>query len=271
MPKGFVIYHANCWDGFCSAWLMHQFSGMDLDYHAAQYGELPPNVRGRDVWVLDFSYPRQSMQVMAQEARNLVVLDHHKTAQAALEGLPYCTFDMGLSGAQLTWNWLCSGHAPSLSEFAPWLVDYTADRDLWLWALPDSKEVNAALRSYPLDFEVWDRLYTEESPETLKRDGAAILRAEEVTIQVHVARAREINFDGHKVLSVNATSLFSEIAGRLAEGRPFGIVWFERDGVRQYSLRSRDGGIDVSEIAKAHGGGGHRNAAGFEVEEWPHA
>lgn len=263
--NGLVIYHGpTCWDGFCSAWLMHHFSDMDLDYHPAQYGELPPNVRNRDVWVLDFSYPRQSMQVMAQEARSLIVLDHHKTAQAALEGLPYCTFDMGLSGAQLTWDWLADTFGHALPK-RPWLVDYTADRDLWKWLLPDSKEVNAALRSYPLDFAVWDRLWAEESPATLKRDGAAILRAEEVTIQAHLARAREIDFDGYQILSVNATSLYSEIAGRLAEGRDFGMCWFERDGLRQYSLRSREGGIDVSEIAKAHGGGGHRGAAGFEV------
>lgn len=258
-----VVYHADCWDGFCAAWLMHRFYGGDeMDYHAAQYDEPPPDVAGRDVWVLDFSYPRPVLEEMHRSARSLTVLDHHTTAQAALEGLPYCVFDMNFSGAQMTWAYL----RPEMP--APWLVSYTADRDLWRWALPDSKEVNAALRSYPLDLETWDRLNDEESPETLKRDGAAILRAEEVTIQVHLARARETVFDGHRVLSVNATSLFSEIAGRLAEGRPFGMVWFERDnGVRQYSLRSRDGGVDVSEIAKAHGGGGHKGAAGFEVTE----
>jgi oligoribonuclease NrnB/cAMP/cGMP phosphodiesterase (DHH superfamily) len=267
MSKGLVIYHGECWDGHCAAWLMHHFSGLDLDYHPAQYGEPPPDVTGRDVWVLDFSYPRTVLEEMARTAQGIGVFDHHKTAQTDLEGLPYVTFDMDLSGAQLTWEWLrpasiTGGPAPE----APWLVRYTADRDLWRWALPDSKEVNAALRSYPLDFAVWDRLWAEESPETLKRDGAAILRAEEVTVQVHLARAREIEFDGHRVLSVNATSLFSEIAGRLAEGRAFGMCWFERDGVRQYSLRSREGGVDVSEIAKAHGGGGHMHAAGFEVD-----
>lgn len=41
-------------------------------------------------------------------------------------------------------------------EIAPWLVDYTEDRDLWRHKLPDSEEINAALRSYPLDFELWD-------------------------------------------------------------------------------------------------------------------
>lgn len=269
MSKGLVIFHGECWDGFCAAWLMHHFSGLDLDYLPAQYGEPPPDVTDRDVWVLDFSYPRATLEEMHRSARSLVVLDHHRTAQADLEGLAYCTFDMGLSGAQLTWLWL-SKHGRVIHTIvgAPWLVNYTADRDLWLWQLRDSREVNAALRSYPLDFAVWDRLFLvgAESLMSFVADGTAILRAEEVTIQTHLARAREIEFDGHRVLSVNATSLFSEIAGRLAEGYPFGMCWFERDGVRQYSLRSREGGVDVSEIAKAHGGGGHMHAAGFEVD-----
>src|SRR4029077_19527982 len=215
VSNGLVIYHGpECWDGFCAAWLMHHFSGLDLDYHPAQYGESPPDVTDRDVWVLDFSYPRSVLEEMHRSARSLVCLDHHTTAQADLEGLPYCMFDMGLSGAQLTWLWVRQHGKVVYTEHAsPWLVDYTADRDLWRFVLPDSKEVNAALRSYPLDFKVWDRLWAEESPETLKRDGTAILRAEEVTIQVHLARAREIEFDGYRVLSVNATSLFSEIAG----------------------------------------------------------
>jgi len=59
--------------------------------------------------------------------------------------------------------------------------------------------------------------------------------------------------------------LFSYIAGELAKDRPFGTYYIDRhDGKRQWSLRSRDGGVDVSEIAKAHGGGGHKQAAGFE-------
>jgi bifunctional oligoribonuclease and PAP phosphatase NrnA len=40
----------------------------------------------------------------------------------------------------------------------------------------------------------------------------------------------------------------------------------ERAGVRKVSLRSTDGRVDVSRIARAHGGGGHRQAAGFSTE-----
>jgi phosphoesterase RecJ-like protein len=40
----------------------------------------------------------------------------------------------------------------------------------------------------------------------------------------------------------------------------------DRAGVRKVSLRATDGTVDVSRIARAHGGGGHRQAAGFSTE-----
>jgi phosphoesterase RecJ-like protein len=46
-----------------------------------------------------------------------------------------------------------------------------------------------------------------------------------------------------------------------------------RDGAgrRKVSLRARDGGADVSAIARKRGGGGHRGAAGFESDDSPEA
>jgi nanoRNase/pAp phosphatase (c-di-AMP/oligoRNAs hydrolase) len=47
-------------------------------------------------------------------------------------------------------------------------------------------------------------------------------------------------------------------------GAPFAATFVIRaDGFMQWSLRSEDSREDVSAIAKANGGGGHRNAAGF--------
>ena len=40
----------------------------------------------------------------------------------------------------------------------------------------------------------------------------------------------------------------------------------DRVGVRKVSLRATDGRVDVSQIARAYGGGGHRQAAGFSTE-----
>lgn len=274
-----VIYHGgNCFDGFCAAWVL-SWKYPDAEFVPANYGDAPPDVTGANVIVADFSYKRPVMLGLIHQARgNVTVLDHHKTAQAELAGieldcyrdtldrLPTVVFDMAKSGGRLAWEWINrDGANGDPTDSAPWLVDYTEDRDLWRWVLPHSREVNSALRSYPLDFDGWDDL-ARRDPLTLVPEGAAILRCEQQTVGSHVRNAREIDLAGHKVLAVNATTLVSEVAGELAGGRPFGVCYFDKgDGQRVWSLRSRDGGVDVSEIAKRFGGGGHRNAAGFQT------
>jgi oligoribonuclease NrnB/cAMP/cGMP phosphodiesterase (DHH superfamily) len=263
-----VIYHGGgCFDGFCAAWVLHK-RFPDAEFVAARYGEPPPHhsrLSGKAVIIADFSYKRDVLAGMSQVCNSITVLDHHKTAEAELGGLTLpglsVTFDMNKSGGRLAWEYIQLG-TPS-----PWLVDYTEDRDLWRWALPDSKAVNANLRTYAMDFETWDYLefMGDKAFRAFVGQGDAILRCERQVIDQHVRNAREIDIAGYRVKAVNATTLFSEIAGELAEGGPFGACYFDRgDGKRQWSLRSRDGGVDVSEVAKRFGGGGHRNAAGFE-------
>lgn len=290
--KPLVIYHANCWDGFCAAWIARKAFG-DIEPHAAQYGTEPPDVTGRVVYVLDFSYPRAVMVRLMTAARRTVVLDHHKTAEAALDGLHQpetgidVWFDSSKSGARLTWEWFWLYRfadlpveqrpfpAPVRMNLAPWLVDYTEDRDLWRHALEGTEEINAALRSYPLSFELWDQFAEKEPRSTFFYEGAAIRRRERQIVEDHIRNARFEVFSrlvggpsesDVTVPVVNATTLFSEIAGELAKGHAFAACYFDRqDGKRQWSLRSAPNGVDVSEIAKAHGGGGHKHAAGFET------
>ena len=266
-----VIYHGGCWDGFCAAWVARRALGADCDFVPINYSENAPDVTGRVVYILDFSFPRKLTLGMAFLAKRLFILDHHKTAQKELEGISlvhghpdegtniFRKFDMTKSGGRLTWEHFFPG------KTSPWLVDYTEDRDLWTWRLPESRAVNAALRSYPLDFDTWDFIAQDMASEFIV-PGRAILRREKQIVDSHVGFAREVELDGHKVLSVNATVMTSEIAGELAKDRPFGVCWFERkDGRRIFSLRSREGGVDVSEVAKKFGGGGHPAAAGYEV------
>lgn len=284
--KPLVIYHAGCWDGFCAAWVAKNALG-EIEAFPAFYGASAPECAGRDVYVLDFSYKRPVMRDILTQARKVVVLDHHKTAEAELDGLieelqhrhgdlwsaaewPTIVFDMNKSGGRLAWEFFNgSPRTDAPSDFVPpvpWLVAYTEDRDLWRHELPESENINAALRSYPLDFSVWDEFHNAVGQrEMFKREGAAIRRAERAIVDTHVKNAREIEMDGHRVKVVNATVLFSEIAGELAKGRAFGACYFDRqDGKRQWSLRSTDEGIDVSALAKLHGGGGHRHASGYE-------
>lgn len=260
-----VIYHGRCIDGFTAAWVARLRYGEDsATYVPAKYGDAPPDVTGEDVLIVDFSYPRATLEAMAASAKSLLVLDHHRTAAADLDGLPYAHFDMGRSGAGLTWDRLFADNV------RPPLVSYVEDRDLWRFALPSSKEINAVIGATEQTWENWDELRCQVSAEigATVRSGALLLRSVNRYVSEMSKQARTIDFEGHRVPIVNAPYLnVSELVGALAETAPFAIGWYQRgDGKYAYSLRSR-GDFDVSELAKKYGGGGHKNAAGFVVAE----
>lgn len=264
-----VIYHANCIDGFTAAWCAWKVFDDTAEYIPAQYGEAAPDVTGADVLVLDFSYPRETLLRMHAEAKSLRVLDHHKTAEADLKGLGFCTFDMNRSGAGIAWDELKTGERPPL-------VAYVEDRDLWRFALPDSRTINAFIGSFDFSFQTWcslsDGLFDLRQRDAVLTGGQAILRKEHRYVVEMSKQARMVEVAGLIVPVVNAPYInTSELVGYLAEQfGPFAVGWFQRgDGKYQYSLRSR-GDYDVSEVAKKYGGGGHRNAAGFTVDSLIH-
>lgn len=264
-----VLYHANCSDGFCAAWIA-QKAHPNAECIAVNYGEAPPDVTDRDVIILDFSYPRNVLLEMQSKSSILNVLDHHKTAEKELEGLRFCIFSSHMSGAAMAWKWFFP-YTP-----LPLLVEYVQDRDLWKFELPHSKAINAAIRSYPLDFQIWENLFLREFQGSLgefqdsfvtllANEGEAILRMEQQIIELQAKKAVKISLaDKREIFSCNATAHISELGSLLAKDRPFSAIYYiDENGKYKYSLRSSDAGEDVSIIAKHFGGGGHRNAAGF--------
>lgn len=238
-----VLYHASCADGFCAAWVFHK-KFPDATFIAVNYGKPVPELvlaGGNDVYIVDFSYSKEILLDIKTKNNSLVVLDHHKTAQAALEGLDFCTFDLAKSGARLAWEYLNPG------EPSPVLVDYVEDRDLWTWKLKASKAINAVIQSTEFDFDSYDELQAdiEVALADVASHGHAILKAQDKIVKSLVSKAKEITMQGHKVLCVNATCYISEVAGELAKGRPFGVSWFETDSQRIFSLRSDKDGLDV--------------------------
>lgn len=277
MSRDICIYHANCADGFTAAWCVRWALGAQVDFIPASYGSEPPDVTGADVVIVDFSYPRATLEAMAETANSVLVLDHHKTAEADLAGLPApgrdrwgaphglaVEFDMDRSGAQMAWD-----HFIPLPR--PALVDYVADRDLWRWQLPNSREVNAVIGSYDFAFDRWDDLATKLEirgmiGSTIAAEGAALLRQQDRFIVAATdASLRYMVIGGHRVPVANVPPFMaSDAAGALAEGNPFAATYYDGPKGRAFSLRSRGpDGQDVSEIARRYGGGGHRNAAGF--------
>ncbi|MDA8330454.1 MAG: DHHA1 domain-containing protein [Candidatus Dormibacteraeota bacterium] len=249
-----VIYHGDCPDGFGAAYAAWKLYGDEADYLPVNHGEPPPDLRGRSVLVADFAYDRQTTEALAEQASSLVVLDHHRSAEAEIGDLPHCVFDMNRSGAVMAWEHLHQ-------DAPPLLLQYVQDRDLWRNQLPESDEVSAALRARPFDFRVWDSLNVDQ----LRAEGRVLLAYQRRMIERIAAHACAVEVAGIKVPTVNSPVLQSELGDRLAKGHPFAAVWWQGAGeVARWSLRSTPEGLDVSVIASRFGGGGHRTAAGFK-------
>jgi len=257
------------------------------------------------VILVDFSYPPAVMRALQQSARSILVLDHHKSAEADLQdfgsalpvsGAPvvwrmdcadwegcrtwpkvqaaqridaerggdfcmiYALFDMDRSGAGIAWDFFHPG-APR-----PELIDHVEDRDLWRFALPGTREIQAAVFSYPYEFDVWD-LLMETPTETLRAQGVAIERKHHKDVAELVRVAKRQMVIGHYEVPVASLpyTLASDAGHLMAKGKPFAACYYDKDAGRVFRLRSPPDGVDVSEVAKLYGGGGHARAAGFTV------
>ena len=260
-----VIYHADCYDGFTAAWIARQ-AMPDCELFEGRYGEEPPYelANSRDVYVLDFSYPRDQMFFLHSCAKSLLVLDHHKTAEANCEGLPFCTFDMTRSGAGMAWDYWNPGKP------RPAWINCVEERDLWQFRYDHTQYVHAYLTALPMTMSNWDAIHATPFS-TLVSRGVSINRYIETSVHKTTQEARLVKINGHNVIVLNISyQNASETASVLLEAIPdahYSMTYFQRaDAKWQYSLRSRSD-FDVSEIAEHFGGGGHAQAAGFESDD----
>lgn len=281
MDKGICIYHGNCVDGFGAAWAFRhrlkkgdesKFGNLkDWEFYPGTYGKEPPDVKGRMVVILDFSYKKEVMQKLVEDSTYLLVLDHHESASIELEGLEdwasmagagHCRslFDMDRSGAMLSWDWF---HPRRL---APRLIEHIQDRDLWRFKLDGTRDINMALFSYPYDFELWDKLMVMPIIDLIN-EGVAIGRKhdKDVAELLGVCRRRMV-IGGVDVPVASLPYTLSSDAGHImGKGEKFAACYYDTPKSRCFSLRSAPDGMNVSEVARVYGGGGHRHAAGFEV------
>lgn len=265
-----VIYHDRCMDGFAAAWVFHHHArrsaiGRYPEFWAARYGSPPPDVAGRIVYMVDFSYKRAVVQGLLGRALMVTLIDHHATAiedLAGLAGLNSYT-DPGRSGARLAWDYLFPGEPP------PPLLLRVEDRDLWRFRLTDTRAVHAGLCSVPLDFAFWDELMGGGRDELtrLAFQGEAIDRKARLDMVALLADGRRRMVIGGFIVPVANVppQLASDAGHELAKGAPFAATYWDTSDGRKFSLRSRAEGADVSAIAADYGGGGHVHAAGFTV------
>jgi len=271
--KRTCFFHAGCPDGFGAAWAVWRAWGSDARYVARGHEDAfdARSHEGEVLVFVDIAPPPEALAELSELAAQLVVLDHHVSARdrfAACGGLDASharrghriRFDLDHSGAVLAWTHFHPGDPPPL-------LLYVEDQDLWSWQLADSEAVNAAIGSYPRDFETWDDLAARPAAD-LAAEGLPILRANRQEVERSLQAAASVAIGERRAEAVNARTLRAQIGHALAERATFGLPWgvvyrisADRVDVSLYSI----GELDVAALAARYGGGGHRNAAGFNV------
>ena len=256
-----VIYHADCTDGFGAAYSAWKLLGNRAEYYPCKHGTTPPDVTGKVVAILDFSYNNAITKQMIEDAEGLIIIDHHKSAMVELHDISNTHFDMTKSGAMLAWEFFHPGKEP------PKFISYIEDRDLWKWELPYSKEFSAAFDMVPFEFEEFEKYEDDSVFDDAVKRGSYILAYSKTVVKKVCEKAQARTLDEKSVMVVNASHWMSEIGARLSPDCDFAMIWYydHEDRKIKVSLRAFHEHVDVSEISKRFGGGGHKKAAGFTL------
>lgn len=259
-----VCFHGNCPDGMGAAWAAFKKLGKRARYWQSFHGDDPPDCTGENVAIFDFCYPHKQMVKIHKECKHVAVRDHHISAEKDMESFKGgdIVFDQTKSGAVLAWEYFW-GNKP-----IPTMLRMIQDVDLWTRTIEGSDCFVAGLTSENMTFSRMD--WAASNPEKVIEIGKPIIEArnkhcEKVAkfssickingIDFHVANEPDkskVSYAGQKIIDLKNTpaALWS---------------YSHEDNQFSVSLRSNESvGVDVSEIAKKFGGGGHKFAAAFK-------
>ncbi|MEK7659458.1 MAG: DHHA1 domain-containing protein [Patescibacteria group bacterium] len=267
-----VLYHAECSDGFGGAFAAWNKFGEEADYIPIEHqAPLPEGLNGKQIFFVDIVPAEAILKKVINDNISVIAIDHHKTSEAKMNLFKEHSFDNNHSGSVLAWKYF------NPEKSVPKLLLLIEDMDLWKWEYSETERFISALALYDYNFQTWDKIASDiENPERFSeylKKGEVILEYNKNIIKRLSGAAILVAFDSYKIYAVNAPHF---INGRVAhnlikESSPFAIAWFQEKDMIHVSLRS-DGSVDVSEIAKKYGGGGHKAAAGFSFpagQEFP--
>lgn len=275
MSNTICFYHKDCYDGIAAACAVRA-KHPDGECIAIAHNNLTiPDVTGRDVIVVDFSFPLDMMREIIHKSRSFVILDHHETFAKTAEALlaeqvrgdfgnkhVVISYDITRSGAMMAWQYFHSGPVPEL-------IDHINDRDLWKFELPYTREIMAAVGIRPYELEPWMKLLTgARNPISLLIAEGRILipKIRQDVDNILRTTLRIVNFDDQPVPVANCPYyLASDVLSKVCEEHPYAMSYYDTTTHRVFSVRSAATGPNVAEFATRYGGGGHKHAAGFSL------
>lgn len=303
--KTTVIYHSADFDGIFCREIARKFLP-DAELIGWNFGEPPVDyfkISGRNVVVMDLpldapvdaKFPDDLKKTLDVQGRyygseSTVWIDHHKTSiETHPASIPGYRID-GVAACRLAWQWFANPVAvtgpetrlPFKDEFIerkvsePRAVRLAGEYDIWDHRGDGDLEFQFGLRAQKqIDwanlFDVGEALYTMK----LVEDGELVMRyATEQDASMSRRAAFLVEWEGLKFLCLNTGRFNSQTFAAVdkPETGHDALLGFNFNGkLWTFSLyhAAHRKDLDLSEIAKRYGGGGHRGACGFTAAKLP--
>lgn len=301
--KSTVIYHSADYDGIFCREIARKFLGeKDVQFIGWNYGESKLDFpKEGTVYVMDlspecFNQPEESEDWNEKFSR-MIWIDHHKTAiESFLESTPGYRID-GVAACRLAWQWFVLYEAwdprelyppyrlPVKEEFThrkvtePLSVRLAGEYDIWDKRDPRADTFQFGIRLVDIGADFWEALLQtdgvgEKAVEDILQHGDVIQKYSNRIDASTCKRTWLMKWHGLVFLCLNSARFNSGVfaARDVPETGHDALMGFCFDGKQWnfslYHAKHRTD-IDLSEIAKMHGGGGHKGACGFRCKELP--
>jgi phosphoesterase RecJ-like protein len=231
----------------------------------------PADIAERTVVFLDCGNVDRSSASALREGRHVLNIDHHHD-NTRFGTLNHVVPDAS-STAEIVWDLMRGlGLGPTRSIARALYVGLVTDTGRFMYENtgPRAHEMAAELIRAGVDVEaLYRRLYEQLPPARLALLALALGRLQrfdsgELTLATLSAEDFE-RAEAEESYSEGIVDHLRAVQGTKVAALVRELTSGERRGQRKVSLRATDEDVDVSVIARAQGGGGHRRAAGFST------
>ena len=276
-----MIYHKACHDGLACAGIIYKFKP-DIEYFPAQYDNELPNYENETILIADYSISKENL-LKYMEKNTVYFIDHH------LPSLEYKHYfiaphfyyvNKDNCGAINLWQAVLDAASRLFPKNIfntklPIILQYVNDRDLWLNKLPHYQEVFDGLTIQDKTVSNWSKLVYSTDEKLFKSilTKGTIIRNKtnkEISYLATKAYIKKFNYNNknYNVIYVNSPILQSDLGSYLIQNNDvdFAAIYHYNGKINKtiFSLRGKDK-VNLSDIAKSFGGGGHFNAAGCSI------
>lgn len=273
-----TVFHHNDLDGRCAAAVVEYFAGdrstikfVECDYKDTfDFSDIEIN---EEIIIVDFSFTPAIMKKLGERTKDVTWIDHHKTASEYQDIYEFPVkgirdFSGGpKSGCLLAWEYYFPRNA------VPESVRMISAFDTWYDTRDPIIEFVEGMKLCDTRPEstMWVLLFDDgmSSIENIKKNGnIAIQWRKGFTKDYRKSFGYETVIYGQPAYALNLAHLGSFAFGNDFYDKYSVLIAYAHDGNKfTVSLYSKN--VDVGEICKTFGGGGHTGAAGFVCEQLP--